>query len=94
MFSNSLEALGSGGQIEITTRLLDANDGRQAEIVVRDTGPGISPEKRRIPKSADADCSRKIIPLLASRLINPLASRIKGGMASASIGTIDNMVIC
>jgi signal transduction histidine kinase len=57
MITNSLEALGSGGSVEVAARLSschdvnghDANghDGRWAEITVRDTGPGIPPEVRR-----------------------------------------------
>lgn len=41
---NSLEALGMGGQIELTARLITAKSSgdSQVEIVVRDTGPGVS----------------------------------------------------
>jgi signal transduction histidine kinase len=44
---NSLEALGSGGRIEIATRTeKDAEEGLWAAITVRDTGPGIPADVR------------------------------------------------
>jgi signal transduction histidine kinase len=39
---NALEAVGSGGRVEIAVR----RDGEWAEIVVTDTGPGIPPHVR------------------------------------------------
>lgn len=50
--TNSLEALNTGGRIEIfvqatTASLADSNGTRWAEVVVSDTGPGIPPEVRR-----------------------------------------------
>ncbi len=52
MITNSLEALGSGGLVEVAARPSSgeaaAENGCQwAEIIVRDTGPGIPPEVRR-----------------------------------------------
>lgn len=45
---NSLEAIGMGGHIELTARLIaaESSSGSQVEIVVRDTGPGVSTESR------------------------------------------------
>jgi signal transduction histidine kinase len=51
LVTNSLEAIGAGGRIEISVRSIPSgsqpNDGSGAEIQVADTGPGISPEIRR-----------------------------------------------
>ena len=49
MCVNSLEALDAGGQIEIDVRPATCDDGATAgvEIVVTDTGPGVTPEARR-----------------------------------------------
>ena len=45
---NALEAIGSGGHVDVTTRPSEQN-GRPAaaQIVVTDDGPGIEPEVRR-----------------------------------------------
>jgi len=50
--TNSLEALSAGGRIEIFVQQMDAprdgpDDSRWAEILVSDTGPGLSAEVRR-----------------------------------------------
>lgn len=50
--TNSLEAISTGGRIEIFVQAMDAscadsNGTRWAEVVVSDTGPGIPPEVRR-----------------------------------------------
>jgi signal transduction histidine kinase len=42
LLANALDALGSGGAITVTTRAA----GSQAQIVVRDDGPGMSPQQR------------------------------------------------
>jgi len=51
MCINSLEALGGGGQIEITVRPApqdtDSAPGKAVQIIVYDDGPGIDPEVRR-----------------------------------------------
>jgi signal transduction histidine kinase len=45
LLTNALEALGSGGRVEVSVRALHGPS--SAEIVVSDNGPGISPEVRR-----------------------------------------------
>jgi signal transduction histidine kinase len=45
--TNAIEAVGSGGRVEVITRLSGLAGQSWAEVVVRDDGPGISPEVRR-----------------------------------------------
>jgi hypothetical protein len=47
LVTNSLEALGESGHIEIDVRSTGADKARWAEIAVRDDGPGISAEVRQ-----------------------------------------------
>jgi signal transduction histidine kinase len=42
---NALEAIGSGGRIEI--EVIDGQPGREIWVCVRDNGPGMGPEERR-----------------------------------------------
>lgn len=45
---NSLEALGSGGTIEVAVRRVATTNGAaETDMVIRDDGPGISPQVRR-----------------------------------------------
>lgn len=48
LLRNSLEAIGMGGHVELTARQMsgESSSGSQVEIVVCDTGPGISSEAR------------------------------------------------
>jgi signal transduction histidine kinase len=45
--SNSIEAVGNGGQVEVAVSLVDHDGQSWAEVVVSDDGPGISEEVRR-----------------------------------------------
>ena len=44
---NALDALESGGRVEISAALQDAPTARHVAITIRDDGPGMSPEVRR-----------------------------------------------
>ena len=45
--TNAIEAVGHGGHVQVTVRRTDLAGESWAEVVVRDDGPGISPEVRR-----------------------------------------------
>lgn len=46
MCVNAIEAIGSGGRVELKIAWVDREIGKTAEISVHDSGPGISPEQR------------------------------------------------
>ena len=45
--TNALEAVGTGGHVEVSTHERSAGDAHWAELVVRDDGPGVSDEVRQ-----------------------------------------------
>jgi signal transduction histidine kinase len=47
VITNAIEAIGQNGHVSVAIRQTKVNDACWAEVVIRDDGPGISPEVRR-----------------------------------------------